>query len=142
MKLTIIGAGAIGGTLGAFLTQGGHDVTVVDIVREHVNAINSHGIRISGVRGDHNYPLRALHLDDLGDELHNVILAVKGHFTHSVVSDTIAPRLSKDGYVVSLQNGLNEDTIATIIGRERTIGAFVHFGADYLEPGHIQLGQE
>jgi 2-dehydropantoate 2-reductase len=142
MKLTIIGAGAIGGTVGAFLTQAGHEVTVVDIVREHVDQINQNGLRVSGIRGDQRYPLRAVHTDDLTGPLQNVILAVKGHFTHDVVTDVIAPRLAPDGWVLSLQNGLNEDTIASIIGRERTIGAFVHFGADYLEPGHILLAQD
>jgi 2-dehydropantoate 2-reductase len=142
VELTIIGAGAIGGTVGAFLTQTGHDITVVDVVPEHVDAINQHGLRISGVRGDHRYPLRAIHSDDLPGSLQNVTLAVKCHFTHSVVSTLIAPRLAKTGYVVSFQNGLNEQTISSIIGEERTVGAFVHFGADYLEPGHIQLGQE
>lgn len=142
MDFTIIGAGAIGGTVGAFLTRAGHQVTAVDVVPEHVQQITNHGLRISGIRGDHHYPLHAIHADDLDGPLHNVILAVKGHFTRDVVSDLIAPGLAKNGYVVSFQNGLNEDTIAEIIGRERTVGAFVHFGADYLEPGHIQLGQE
>ncbi len=142
MNFTIVGAGAIGGTVGAYLTRGGHTVTVVDVVPEHVEYINEHGIRISGIHGDHHYPLNAIHADDLPDHLEHVILAVKGHFTRDVVSQLIAPRLGETGFVVSFQNGLNEDTIAEIIGRERTIGAFVHFGADYLEPGHIQLGQE
>jgi 2-dehydropantoate 2-reductase len=142
MEITIFGAGAIGGTVGAFLTRAGHDVTVVDVVREHVDIINSDGLRISGIRGDERYPLRAVHADDFDSDLEHVILAVKGHFTQGVVSSQIAPRLAENGYVVSFQNGLNEDTIASVVGRERTVGAFVHFGADYLEPGHIQLGQE
>jgi 2-dehydropantoate 2-reductase len=142
MNVTIIGAGAIGGTVGAFMTRAGHDVTVVDIVREHVDAINREGLLITGIRGDHRYPLRAIHASDLAGPLRNVILAVKGHFTEDVVRDQIEPLLADDGYVVSLQNGLNEETIAGIIGPERTVGAFVHFGADYLAPGHVQLGQE
>jgi 2-dehydropantoate 2-reductase len=142
MEITIFGAGAIGGAVGAFLTRAGHDVTVVDVVREHVDIINRDGLRISGVRGDERYSLRAVHADDFDSNLEHVILAVKGHFTQGVVSSQIAPRLAENGYVVSFQNGLNEDTIASIIGRDRTVGAFVHFGADYLEPGHIQLGQE
>jgi 2-dehydropantoate 2-reductase len=142
MELTIIGAGAIGGTVGAFLTKAGHTVTVVDIVQDHVDEINQYGLRISGIRGDHRYPLHAIHTDELGPTLDNVILAVKGHFTRDVVTSVIEPRLSGDGFVLSLQNGLNEDIIADIIGRDRTIGAFVHFGADYLEPGHIVLGQD
>jgi 2-dehydropantoate 2-reductase len=142
MKFTIIGAGAIGGTTGAFLARAGHDVTVVDVVREHVDAINRDGLRISGIRGDKRYPLKAIHAGDLAGPLENVILAVKGHFTESVVRQQVAPLLSDDGVILSLQNGLNEETIASIVGPERVLGAFVHFGADYLEPGHIVLGQE
>jgi 2-dehydropantoate 2-reductase len=52
----------------------------------------------------------------------------------------LIPVLAPDGYVVSIQNGLNERVIAAHVGAERTIGAFVNFGADYLEPGHIQRG--
>jgi 2-dehydropantoate 2-reductase len=50
----------------------------------------------------------------------------------------LATHLSPDGYVVSAQNGLNELTIKSIVGDARTIGCFVNFGADYLEPGVIQ----
>jgi 2-dehydropantoate 2-reductase len=42
--------------------------------------------------------------------------------------------------VISAQNGLNELTIAGVVGPERTVGAFVNFGADYLEPGVIHYG--
>ena len=52
----------------------------------------------------------------------------------------IAGRLAPDGYVESLQNGLNEIVIAGNVGAERTIGAFVNFSADYLEPGLIHFG--
>ena len=47
------------------------------------------------------------------------------------------PHLTPGGCVVSAQNGLNELTIADVVGAERTVGAFVNFGADYLEPGVI-----
>jgi 2-dehydropantoate 2-reductase len=141
MQVTIIGAGAIGGTVGAFMTRAGHEVTLVDVVREHVDVMNHEGLLITGIRGDRRYPVRAVHADDLEGPLKHVILAVKGHFTDSVIRQ-IAPLLAPDGEVISLQNGLNEEVIAGVIGSERTIGAFVHFGADYLEPGHLQLGQE
>ena len=52
----------------------------------------------------------------------------------------IAPRLAADGFVVSLQNGINEPVIAEAVGAERTVGAFVNFGADYVGPGRIFLG--
>ncbi len=50
--ITIIGAGAIGGTVGAFLHDAGYDVTLVDVVPEYVQAINERGLRMIGLRGD------------------------------------------------------------------------------------------
>jgi 2-dehydropantoate 2-reductase len=141
MQITIIGAGAIGGTTGAFLTQAGHDVTLVDVIPEHVRLLNEQGLHLTGVRGDHYYPVRALLPEDLSGPLGTVILAVKTHFTEAAMQQ-YGPMLAPDGYIISLQNGLNEEIIARHVGPERTIGAFIHFGADYLEPGLIRLGQE
>ena len=60
MKITIIGAGAIGGTTGALLTQAGHDVTLVDAIPEHVRLMNERGLHLTGLKGDHYYPVRAI----------------------------------------------------------------------------------
>lgn len=139
--IAIIGAGAIGGTVGAFLTDAGYDVTLVDVVPEHVATMNERGLRITGLRGDRTFPVKALLVDDLQGPLGATFLCVKGHFTDSAMRQ-IAPLLAPDGFVLSLQNGLNEEIIAQHVGRERTVGCFVHFGADYLEPGLIQLGNE
>lgn len=139
--ITIVGAGAIGGTVGAFLTDAGYDVTLVDIVPEHVHAMNERGLRITGIRGDRTFPVRAMHSGDLKGPLGATFLCVKGHFTDDAMQQ-IGPLLAPDGFVLSLQNGLNEEIIARQVGRERTVGCFVHFGADYMEPGLIQLGNE
>ena len=61
---------------------------------------------------------------------------MKAHDTEAAI-DALAPFVADDGYVVSLQNGLNEQVIAERIGEQRTIGAFVNFGADYLSPGVV-----
>ena len=141
MQVTIFGAGAIGGTIGAFATQAGHDITLVDIVPEHVQAMNEHGLHIIGGRGDHFYPVKAKLANEVTGPLGVVFLCVKGHFTEGAMQQ-IAPMLAPDGYVVSIQNGLNEEIIARAIGAERTVGCFIHFGADYLEPGVIQFANE
>ena len=52
----------------------------------------------------------------------------------------LKPHLADDGYVVSVQNGLNENLIAEMIGEDRTIGAFINFSADYYGPGDILFG--
>ncbi len=139
--ITIIGAGAIGGTVGAFLHEAGYDVTLVDVVPEHVWAINEHGLRVDGLRGERTFHPRAVLAADFQGPLGLTFLCVKGHFTEAAMA-RYAPLLAPDGYIVSLQNGLNEPVIARHVGPERTVGAFVHFGADYLEPGLIRLANE
>jgi 2-dehydropantoate 2-reductase len=136
--ITIIGAGAIGGTVGAYLTDAGYDVTLVDVVPEHVAIMNSRGLRLTGIPGDRIYKVKAKLPEELEGPLGVTLLCVKGHFTEAAAQQ-YAPLLADDGYIVSLQNGLNEEIIAKYAGRERTVGCFVHFGADYMEPGWIQF---
>lgn len=141
MPITIVGAGAIGGTVGAFLADAGYRVTLVDVVPEHVEAINERGLRITGLRGDRTFRVPAILGADLRGPLGATFLCVKGHMTAGAMQQ-LGPLLAPDGFVLSLQNGLNEEIIAGHVGRERTVGAFIHFGADYLEPGLIQLANE
>jgi 2-dehydropantoate 2-reductase len=139
--ITVVGAGAIGGTVGSFLWDAGYDVTLVDIDAAHVRAINEHGLRISGIRGDRVFRPRAMHGSELRGPLGVTFLCVKGHFTEPAMQQ-LGPLLAPDGYILSLQNGLNEAVIARHVGEQRTVGAFIHFGADLMEPGWIRLGNE
>src|SRR3954454_14761883 len=117
MKLTIVGAGAIGGVTGAYLIKAGHDVTFVDLVDEHVDAINQRGLTIEGIRGEFTVPARAIHPKNLQGPLQTVILAVKALPAERAARQRL-PYLADDGYIVSLQNGLSEETIAAIVGTE------------------------
>jgi 2-dehydropantoate 2-reductase len=137
MKLLIWGAGAIGGTIGAHLARAGHDVTLVDRAPEHVAAIHETGLRIDGPLAQFVCRMPAFVPADLDGLFEHVVLAVKAQDTEEATRE-VAPHLAADGYVVSAQNGLNELVIKTIVGEARTIGCFVNFGADYLEPGVIQ----
>jgi len=139
MQLTIVGAGAIGGVTGAYLIKAGHDVTFVDLVEEHVRTINARGLTIEGIRGTFTVPARAIHPRDLQGPLQAVVIAVKALHTETAARQML-PYLADDGYIVSLQNGLNEETISAIVGKQRTIGAHINWGADYLEPGRILHG--
>ena len=136
---TIVGAGAIGATIGAYMVRGGLDVLFVDVVEEHVNAMNQRGLTVQGFDETFTVKAPAVLPDSLPNSLEYVILAVKAPATRSAM-DVIAPRLAPDGYVVSAQNGLNEIVIGEAVGHGRTIGCFVNFSADYLEPGLIHFG--
>jgi 2-dehydropantoate 2-reductase len=132
----IWGAGAIGGTLGAYLARAGQDVTVVDAVVEHVDAINQNGLRVTGPIDEFAVRVPAFTPHTLSGMWDEIILATKAHHTDAAIR-ALRPHLTGDGYVVSAQNGLNELAIAVVVGAERTVGAFVNFGSDYLEPGVI-----
>jgi 2-dehydropantoate 2-reductase len=139
MRCLIWGAGAIGGTLGAYLSRARHDVTVVDTVAEHVAAINRDGLRVTGPIDGFTTHLPAFTPDTLDGEWDTIVLATKAHHTGGAVQ-ALGPHLTAGGCVVSAQNGLNELAIAEAVGAARTVGAFVNFGADYLEPGVIHYG--
>jgi 2-dehydropantoate 2-reductase len=135
----VVGAGAIGGTVGARLVRDGYQVLFCDADAEHVAAINAAGLTIEGPVEQFTVRARAVLPDELPDRLDTVLLAVKAQHTAAALAG-IAPRLGQDGCVVSLQNGLNPPQIAAVVGAERTIGGFVNFGADYLAPGRIFVG--
>jgi 2-dehydropantoate 2-reductase len=139
MRCLIWGAGAIGGTLGAFLARAGHDVTLVDLVAEHVDAVNREGLRITGPIEALTARVPAFTPQALAGTWDVIVLATKAHHTDGAVR-SLAPHLTADGCVVSAQNGLNELAIARVVGAARTVGAFVNFGADYLEPGVVHYG--
>jgi 2-dehydropantoate 2-reductase len=139
MRCVIWGAGAIGGTLGAHLARAGHDITLVDTAAEHVDAINRAGLRITGPVSQFSIPIQAYLPQDVRGHWDTIILATKAQHTESAAR-ALLPYLSDDGCVISAQNGLNELAIADIVGTARTVGAFVNFGADYLEPGVIHYG--
>ncbi|MEN3298973.1 2-dehydropantoate 2-reductase [Pseudonocardia sp.] len=137
----IVGAGAIGGTLGHHLARAGHEVTVVDADAGHVRSIAEHGIVLRRGESRISAPVRRALTPDTGGpaRVERVLLAVKAQAT-GVALDWIAPRLAADGFVVSVQNGLNEPEIARRIGPERTVGAFVNLFADVVAPGEIRDG--
>ncbi|MBL8837379.1 MAG: 2-dehydropantoate 2-reductase [Alphaproteobacteria bacterium] len=137
--ILIWGAGAIGGTVGAYLKRAGHDVAFVDVVPEHVAAIRGPGLKIVGPIAEFAVSAPAFLPAEVTGRFERIFLCVKAHHTADAAR-ALLPRLAEDGYVLSLQNGLNELTIAEIVGARRTIGAFVNFGADYLEPGVITYG--
>ncbi|PZW50934.1 ketopantoate reductase [Humitalea rosea] len=138
--VVIWGAGAIGGIIGAFLRRAGREVTFVDVVPEHVAAIREGRLRIEGPVASFTIGGPALLPQEVTGRHPLIILAVKAHHTEAATR-ALLPHLAEEGAVVSCQNGLNELVIADIVGRGRTIGAFVNFYADYLEPGRLHYAK-
>jgi 2-dehydropantoate 2-reductase len=140
-RILIWGAGAIGGTAGAFLQRAGNDVTFVDIEPDHVAAISdpARGLRISGPVDTLRVVAPAFAPSALSGTWDHIYLCVKAQHTEAA-SRSLLPHLARDGYVLSLQNGLCEAIIASVVGQDRVIGAFINYGSDWLAPGEILFG--
>jgi 2-dehydropantoate 2-reductase len=139
MRLTIIGAGAIVGTVGAHLIRAGHEVLLCDADPAHVAAINRDGLTIEGPVESFTVAARAVTPDELPDTIDRAAIAVKRHHSAEAV-EPLRQRLASDGYLVSFQNGLTANTLAAAVGWDRVIVSFVNFGADVMGPGRIMQG--
>jgi 2-dehydropantoate 2-reductase len=129
----------MGGSIGAALARAGTDLLFVDSAEDHVEAMNRRGLRITGPVEAYTVSVRAATPSQVVDAFPLIFLCVKAHHTREAVMQ-IRPHLLPEGAVVSIQNGLCELEIAEAVGASRTVGAFVNFGADYLEPGVIHRG--
>ncbi|MGL4496700.1 MAG: ketopantoate reductase family protein [Beijerinckiaceae bacterium] len=137
--ILIWGAGAIGGTLGAYWSRADVPVILVDSVADHVQACRTRGLAISGPVEQFTQRIDAATPDEVQGVYDIIVLAVKAQATEQAVAQAL-PHLSANGYILSAQNGLNEIAIALLAGAERTMGCFVNFGADWLGPGEILFG--
>src|SRR5262245_36481275 len=138
-RIGIIGAGAIGSIVGGMLTKAGHDVTLMEQWPEHVEAMKSRGLRLSGTCGEHVVPVKALHLHEaqsVSQPFDVVFISVKSYDTEWATYLGLSYLVKPDGVVVDFQNGINDERVAAIAGRERTLGCVITISAGMYEPGH------
>ena len=146
-KIAIVGAGAVGGYAGAHMVQAGEDVTFIDPWPEHVEHMRKHGLRVTHARDvpEFTVPVRALHVTDaqqLAKEapVDIAFVCMKSYDT-AWATMLIKQYLAPAGYVVSLQNCMNEETIAGIVGWGKTLGCIASsITVNLPEPGHIHRG--
>lgn len=139
MRIGIMGAGAIGSIVGGLLTRAGHDITLIDQWPAHVETMRTQGLRLSGTCGDHLIPVKALHLyeaQSIQEPFEAVFLAVKGYDTEWATMFAMRFLREPDGVIVDFQNGINDERVAAVAGRQRTLGCVITIGAGMYEPGH------
>jgi 2-dehydropantoate 2-reductase len=139
-RIAVLGAGAIGSSVSADLIEAGHEITVIDQWPAQVEAIRSTGLTVRMPDHEARVMVPALHLCELASarkRFEIVFMAVKG-YDHRWMAELIAPFLEADGVLVGVQNGMNDDSIASIVGRERTVGCVVELSAEIFTPGLVQ----
>jgi len=137
MRAAIIGIGSLGTIVGALIAKSGKPIDLVDSYKENVDALNRSGATITGAI-ELNVPVSAYTPDQMTGEYDLVFLLTK-QTNNRIVLPQLLPHLHRDSVVCTLQNGIPEDSVASIIGRERVIGGAVGFGATWLKPGVSSL---
>lgn len=144
-RIVVVGAGAIGGYAGGHMTRAGHDVTLIDPWPEHVEYMRNHGLQLSGMtpQETHSIKVNALHITDVQRFCRErpvdiAFICVKSYDTEWA-AQLIKPYLAPDGYVVSLQNCINEERIAAIVGWGRTLGCIASLiSSELYAPGRVK----
>lgn len=137
MRIAVVGCGAMGSIYAAKLAAAGNDVLAVDRSPAHVEAIATHGLRISGPQGDQVVAIRAATAAP-AEPMDLVVLAVKAADVAGGAAQVL-PLLDERTPVLTIQNGLGSaDTVAGIVGAARVaVGIASGFGASRPAPGHV-----
>lgn len=128
-----MGAGSIGMFLGAMITKNGGQIDMIDTFKGNIDALNKNGAKITG-KADFTVPVHALTPDQMTGMYDLVFICTKQVVNKEVIG-YVMPHLAKDGFVVTLQNGIPEPAIEGLVGKGRVAGGAVGFGATWISPG-------
>lgn len=137
MRAAIVGAGSLGTIIGAFISKAGRDIHLIDSNAEHVKALNEHGATVTGSL-DFTAPVSAFTPESVSGAYDLIFLLTKQTHTQETLS-LLQGHLHAESTVCTLQNGIPELLLEKIVGRSRTVGGAVGFGATWLRPGVSSL---
>src|ERR1700681_1365695 len=146
-KIVIVGAGAVGGYAGAHMVQAGEDVTFIDPWPEHIEHMRKHGLRVTHAKdiAEFSVHVRALHVTDAQqlakERPFDIAFVCMKSYDTAWATMLIRQYLAPNGFVVSLQNCMNEETIASVVGWGKTLGCIASsITVNLPDPGHIHRG--
>lgn len=144
-RVVVVGAGAVGGYTGGHMARNGIDVTFIDPWPEHVEAMRKDGLRLRGLTSQESFdvPVNAMHVTEVQNlskqqPIDIAIIATKSYDTQwaaALVKQYMAPQ----GFFVSLQNCMNEERLAEVVGWGRTVGCIASsISVELSEPGLVR----
>ncbi|MGN0818440.1 MAG: ketopantoate reductase family protein [Candidatus Coproplasma sp.] len=137
MRACIYGAGAMGTVLGAFITAGGGQIDLINRNRDHVAALKENGAHITG-SVDFTVKVSALTPDEMTGK-YDVIFLMTKRRDNALNAAYLCGFLAEGGVICTTQNGLPEDSVAQVAGRENVLGCAVSWGATFIGKGEAKL---
>ncbi|MDR1693242.1 MAG: ketopantoate reductase family protein [Oscillospiraceae bacterium] len=138
MRTALVGAGSLGTIMGALVSLNGGEMTLVDVNRAHVEALNRNGATVTGKLSLSGIPVKAALPEDMTGIYDLVFLLTKQTYNGTALRQLL-PHMGPDSVVCTLQNGVPEEAVAEVVGPERTVGGAVGWGASYRAPGVSEL---
>jgi 2-dehydropantoate 2-reductase len=141
-RIAVVGGGAIGGITAACLADAGHQIALVCKHLDIARRAKAPGLHITGVSGDFFAAVNGVeNIAQLQGAYDLVFLATKATDMMQAAEELL-PFLKPDSLVVSQQNGICEEALATVLGRERVLGCVVEFGATMHAAAEIEKTSE
>jgi 2-dehydropantoate 2-reductase len=137
MRMIVIGTGPIGGIIGGRLARAGHDITFVDVDKEHIKAIRANGLQVDVPDGAFNVKINIVFPQEIQGKFDIGFIAVRSNYTPDALA-TVLPALNDEGLLVSMQNGINPPLLQEKVGVDRTVGIAIRMGCRRVAPGHVQ----
>ena len=140
MRVAIYGAGAMGTVLGAFLSEGGVSVDLISRNKMHVAGLRQNGATVRCVADgvEKSVQVSALLPEEITEQYDVIFLMTKQRENPQILR-FLRDKLTEGGIVCTTQNGLPEEVVAEFLGRERTYGGVVSFGANLVADGVVEL---
>ncbi len=137
-KVAVLGAGAMGCLFGGLMAEKGLDVTLIDVWKEHVDAINSKGLKMDGHGGDRYIKIKATTDPSTLKTVDAIIIMCKATALEKALTN--AKNIIGDKtMLMSFQNGIGHEAIMQkIAGKEKVLGGTTTQASNVLGPGHIK----
>ncbi|MCT2086897.1 2-dehydropantoate 2-reductase [Microbacterium enclense] len=138
-SIAVLGAGANGASIGADLIDAGLDPVLIEQWPAHVEAMRRNGLRIEMPSGTRHVRPRTLHLCEVATlrEQFDLVLLVTKAYDARWAAALIEPYLAPDGAIAAVQNGMTTETVAEIVGTDRTVGTVIEISSTMVDPGIV-----
>lgn len=140
MRVAIYGAGAMGSVLGAYIAKAGYEIDLINRNKEHIKALKENGVKVIG-KAKFTQKVNAYLPEEMTGKYDIILLMTKQRFNKEIM-EFLVPFLSDTGVVCTMQNGIPEPSIAESIGKDRTIGCTMSWGASFHGKGVVELTSE
>jgi 2-dehydropantoate 2-reductase len=137
MEVAIYGAGAMGTVLGAYITKAGYKIDLINRNKEHINALKKYGAEIIGTTF-FTQEVTALLPGEMTKKYDIIFLMTKQKY-NTEISKFLIPYLKETGVICTMQNGIPEQSVAKVIGADKTLGCTMSWGATFHGKGVCEL---